>query len=112
MPSIASPTLLGIGLAVLLVGIWLWRWSSRNAIDVKGAAIGAAWHGVRKGELAVPEDIKSKLDAIAAEKGHLRQATKAGTTVARHFLAKVVFIGSLMTTALGLGLTAAGIWWN
>ena len=79
MPQIANPTLLGIGLLVLLVGIWMWRWSSRQVIDVKGLAIGAAWSGVKKGQMpSVPDDLKSKFSDIASQTTHSGKAKKAG----------------------------------
>jgi hypothetical protein len=113
MPAIASPTLLGAGALAFLIGLWLWRWSSRNAIDVKGAAIGAAWQAARKREMpSVPQDLKHKLQEIAAHKSHAGKAAKAGTTVARHFIAQVFGIVGLIGILGGLALMAAGIFWK
>ncbi len=112
MPAIANPTLLGIGALVLLIGLWLWRWSSRNAIDIKGAAVGAAWQAARKGELAVPDDIKNKFNDIAAEQSNVGRAKKAGGTVVRHFIAQVLGIAGLIGMLGGLALMAAGVFWK
>jgi hypothetical protein len=113
MPAIANPTLLGIGVLVLLIGLWLWRWSSRNSIDVKGAVAGAAWQAARKGEMpSVPQDLKHKLQDIASHKSHAGKAAKAGTTVARHLIAKLFGIAGLIGMLGGLGLIAAGFFWK
>lgn len=113
MPAIANPILLVIGAVVFLIGLLLWRWSSRNAIDLKGAAIGAAWQAARKRELpSVPDDIQHKLDEIAAKKTHAGKAVKAGATVVRHFIAQVIGIGGLIGLLGGLALMAAGMLWS
>ena len=113
MPQIANSTLLGVGLLVLLLGIWMWRWSARQVIDVKGLALGAAWNGVKKGQLPyVPDDLKSKFNDIASEQSHARKAKKAGGVVARHFIGRMVGIASFIAVLSGLGLMAAGIWWK
>lgn len=113
MPQIANPTLLGVGLIVLLLGIWMWRWSARQVIDVKGMAMGAAWDGVRKGQMPhVPDDLKSRFNEIASETTHRGKAKKAGGAVARHFIGQMVGIASFVALLAGLGLMAAGIWWK
>lgn len=112
MPAIANPTLLVAGLIVLLVGLWLWRWSSRNSIDIKGAAVGAAWQGVRQGRVDIPDDIKSKITDLTKEQSNVGRAKKAGGMAFRHALAQVVGIAGLVGMVLGLALAAAGIWWK
>jgi hypothetical protein len=112
MPHIAHPALLAAGLITFLIGVWFWRWSSRNAIDVKGAALGAAWQGVKSGRVDVPDDLKQKYEAIANEKSNVRRAGKAGGTVVRHFIAQVFGLIGIAGMLGGLGLAAAGIWWK
>lgn len=112
MPAIAHPTWLGIGVLLFLIGLWFWRWSSRNSIDVKGAALGAAWQGVRQGRLDMPEDIKSRMTDIANETSNTRRATKAGGMAARHFIAKLFGLVGLVGMLGGLALAAAGLWWK
>ena len=112
MPAIANPTLLVIGFVVFLIGLWLWRWSSRNSIDIKGAAVGAAWQGVRQGRLDIPDDIKSKITDLANEQSNVGRAKKAGGMAVRHAMAQVVGIAGLIGVLLGLALAAAGIWWK
>jgi hypothetical protein len=110
MPDIAHPTWLAAGFGLFLIGLWFWRWSSRNSIDVKGAAIAAAWQGARQGKLDVPDDLKAKYQAITNEPSHTRRAAKAGGTVARHFIAKVFGLVGLVGMLGGLALAAAGVW--
>jgi hypothetical protein len=113
MPSIANPTLLGVGVLVLLVGIWLWRWSSRQVIDVKGAAIGAAWQGVRKGQVPdVPDEIKSRFQDVAGQSSHTGKAVKVASIGARHYIGRLVGVFSFVLVLAALGLIAAGIWWK
>jgi hypothetical protein len=113
MPAIANPTLLAVGLVLFLIGLWCWRWSSRNAIDLKGAAVSAAWQSARSGKLPdIPDDMKAKYREIADETSNVRRAQKAGGTVARHFMAKVMGIAGLVGMLGGLALGAAGIWWK
>lgn len=113
MPAIPHPYLIALGLALVLIGIWCWRWSSRHAIDLKGAAIGAAFDGAVNRKIpAVPEDIRSKVDRIASETTSIGRAKTAGGIAARHFIAQVVWIASLVSLAGGAGLIAAGFLWK
>ena len=111
--AIPHPYLLAAGVVLLLIGIWCWRWSSRHAIDLKGAAIGAAFQGAIKRQIPdIPEDIKSKIDQVTAEQSNLKRAQKAGTLAARHFVAQAVWIASLVCLAGGAALVAAGFYWK
>jgi hypothetical protein len=105
MPAIAHPTWLLAGLAVFLVGTWFWRWSSRNSLDLKGAAMTTAWQAARKGKLDMPEDLKSRVADIANETSNSRRAVKAGSTVMRHFIAKVFGLVGLVGMLGGLDRT-------
>lgn len=113
MSSIANPNLLGAGVLLLMVGIWLWRWSSRHVIDVKGAAIGAAWQGVRHGRVPdVPDDIKSKFDAVAGKSTHTGKAVKVASIGARHYFGRLIGFLSIIALLIAVSLMAAGIWWR
>jgi hypothetical protein len=112
MPAIAHPTWFAIGCVLFLVGLWFWRWASRNSLDLKGAAVGAAWQGVKQGRLDVPDDLKNRFNDIASETSNTKRAAKAGSMAARHFLAKVFSIVGLVGMLGGLALAAAGIWWK
>ncbi len=113
MPSIANPTLLGAGILMLLVGIWLWRWSSRQVIDVKGAAIGAAWQGVKQGHVPnMPDDFKAKFKHVAGQSSHTGKAVKVASIGARHYIGRLVGALSFVLVLAALGLIAAGVWWK
>jgi hypothetical protein len=113
MPSIANPSLLLAGVVLLLVGVWLWRWSSRQVIDVKGAAIGAAWQGVKKGKLPdVPDEIKSKFHAVAGQASHTGKAVKVAGIGVRHYIGRLVGAVGFVMVLTALGLISAGIWWK
>jgi hypothetical protein len=113
MPVIAHPYALAVGAVLFLIGIWAWRWSSRHAIDLKGAALGAAWQGARSRKIPdVPDDLKSKFDEIANETSNVKRAQKAGGTVARHFVAQVMGIVGLIGLLGGIALMAAGVFWK
>ncbi len=113
MPTIPHPYLLAAGVVLFLIGVWCWRWSSRHAIDLKGAAIGAAFQGAINRKIPdVPEDIKSKVDRITSESSNIARAKTAGGIAARHFIAQVMWIASLVSLAGGAGLIAAGFLWK
>ena len=110
--AIARPGWLIAGIVIFLLGVWLWRWSSRNSIDIKGAAVGAAWQGVRQGRLDVPDDLKQRYNDVAGESTNSKRALKAANMGARHFMAKVVGLMGLAGILGGLALAAVGIWWK
>jgi hypothetical protein len=112
MSAIAHPIWFAVGCALFVVGLWFWRWASRNSLDLKGAAVGAAWQGVKQGRLDVPDDLKNKFHDIASESSNTKRAAKAGGMAARHFLAKIFSIVGLVGMLGGLALAAAGIWWK
>ncbi|HRK20045.1 MAG TPA: hypothetical protein PK970_13905 [Hyphomicrobiaceae bacterium] len=113
MPAIAHPYLLVTGLVLALVGIWLWRFSSRHGIDIKGAAISSGTSAAWRRELPqVPDDIRQKYERIAAEKSHVGKAKVAGTTLVKAGLAKVAFLASLVMFAAAAIATAAAFFWT
>jgi hypothetical protein len=112
MPAIAHPTWLGLGILLFLAGLWFWRWSSRNSLDLKGAAMSAALQGVRQGRLDMPDDLKSRVKDIANETSNTKRVAKAGGMAARHFIAKIFGLVGLAGMLGGLALAAAGIWWK
>lgn len=112
MPAINHPTWFAIGCVLFLIGVWFWRWASRNSVDLKGAAVGAAWQGVRQGRVDVPDELKNRFNEIASESSNAKRATKAGGMAVRHALAKVFTIVGLVGMLGGLALAAAGVWWK
>jgi hypothetical protein len=111
--AIHNPTLFGIGLAVLVVGIWMWRWAGRNSVNLTGAALSTAMASARSGKMpAVPDDLKGHFDKVAGAKSHTDRAKAVGGTVARHFMAKVVGMAGMIGVVAGLAMAAAGIFWK
>jgi hypothetical protein len=111
--AIHNPTLFGIGLAVLIVGFLLWRWASRNSVNLAGAALSTAVSSARSGKMpTVPDDLKGHLDKVVSAGSNAARAKVVGGTVARHFMAKVVGMAGMVGVLLGLALSAAGIFWK
>jgi hypothetical protein len=110
---IHNPILLGVGLAVLVVGFWMWRWAGRNSVNLTGAALSTAVASARSGKMpAVPDDLKGHLDKVVGAKSHTDRAKVVGGTVARHFMAKFVGIAGMIGVLAGLAMAAAGVFWK
>lgn len=113
MPTISHPYLLVLGIVLALVALWLWRFSSRHGIDIKGAAISSGASAAWRRELPqVPDDIRQKYDRIAAEKSNVGKTKVAGTTLVKAGLAKVAFLASLVMFAAGAIAAAAAFLWK
>jgi len=111
MPTIHRPILLIAGLAAMVIGFLLRRWSSRH--DLTGAVTGAAWDAVKKRDIsAVTTEVKGKIDTIAGAGSRYDQAKAAGGMVARHAMAKVAGAAGLIAMLGGLVLAALGVWWR
>ena len=111
--AIHSPILLGLGLVALLLGFYLWRWSSRNSLNLKGAALGTAYSAIKGGKMpTVPDDLKAQYDKIAAEGTNAGRANAVGGTVARHFMAKVTGLAGLAGLLGGAVMVALSVLWK
>ena len=111
--AIHSPILLGLGIAAFLLGIVLWRWSSRHSINLKGAAISSAYSAVKGGNIpAVPDALKVQYDKVAAETSNVGRARVVGGSVARHFIAKVVGWAGLAAFLSGGVMIALSFLWK
>ncbi len=111
--TIHSPVLLGLGLAVFTFGVLLWRWASRHSIDLKAAAISGAFAAVRTGAVpSVPAQLRMHIDAVSAQPTNVGRAKVVGGSVARHFLAKVATMASLIALTAGAAMVALSIFWK
>jgi hypothetical protein len=111
MLPIASPALLVAGLGLLIIGIWLYRWSGRH--DMKGLAMDAAWKAaVSRGRSAITPEIQAKLDTFNAETSTVGRTKRVAGMTIRHFVAQVVGLVSYAVILGGLAMAAAGVWWR
>jgi hypothetical protein len=111
MPAIHHPYLLFTGIAVFLIGFWLFRWSGRH--DMKSLAVDAAWKAATsRGKTAMTPEIQAKLDALKADTSTIGRGKQVAGMTVRHFVAQVVGLISYAALLGGLGLMAAGIWWK
>lgn len=112
---IASPTLLVIGLVLLVVSVLLLNWaSSRNLKDVAiGAALGAGWTLLWKRQRpGIPQELTTRIDEVSAQGSHLGKAKVVAGYAAKHFVAQVASLVGLVLFALGLVFGALGIFWR
>jgi hypothetical protein len=110
---IHSPVLLGIGLAAMVLGLLMWRWSSRNSVNLKGAAVSAALATARSGKMpTMPGELQGHLDKVVSAGSHAERAKVVGGTVARHFMAKVVGWVGLAVLLAGAAMIAAALLWK
>ena len=111
--AIHSPILLGLGIAALVLAIAFWRWAGRHSVDLKGAAVRSAIATARSGRLpTMPEGLRGHVDKIAAADGNVGRAKAVGSTVARHFMAKLVRLLALVALLAGVALVAAALLWK
>ena len=110
-----SPTLLIIGLVLLVIGYLMLSWASRrNLKDVAtGAALGTVWTLVWKRQRpTVPEEFTSRLDEVRAQDSHLGKAKVVTGYAIKHVVAQLVGLAGLAACALGVLLLALGIFWR
>jgi hypothetical protein len=111
--AIHNPILFGIGIAVLLVGIWMWRWAGRHTVNLAGAALSSAVATARSGKMpSVPDDLKGHFDKVVGAGSNTERAKVVSGTVARHFMAKVAGMAGMIGILAGMALAAAGMFWK
>jgi hypothetical protein len=112
---IGSPTLLALGLFLLLLGYLMLNWASKR--NLKDAAIGAAftagWTLFWKRERpAVPEAVTSRANEVRAQDTHLGKAKVVSGYAVKHVIAQIVGIGGAITMFLGAVLVGLGVFWH
>jgi len=111
--AVFSPVLLIAGISLLVLGVLLWRWSSRYSIDLRGAALGTAYAAAKSGKMpGMPEGLRPHLDKVSAETTNMGRAKVVGGSVARHFLAKVAGWASMIGFLAGAALIALALLWK
>ena len=111
--TLHSPFLLGIGAALLVLGMLLWRWAARHRINLRGAAMSSAYAAVKGGTMpTLPEELKTQFDKVAAAKGNTARAKVVGGSVFRHVLARVVNRAALGSLGAGVAAIALSVLWK
>ena len=113
MPQIHSPLLLGIGLALLVLGISLWRWAARHRISLRAAAMSSAYAAVRGGKVpTLPDELKTQFDRVAAAQGNVGRAKVVGGSVFRHLLARIATLAAIGSLVAGVASIAFSVLWK
>lgn len=108
---LARPGLAIAGIAVMVVSYLLYRWA--GARDLKDALVSSAWQAATGGRTAERRtEIENKFSEVAREKSNFRRARRVAGMGIGHFVAQFVRVVSYVGMLVGLGLTAAGIWWK
>ena len=111
--TVHSPLLLGIGAALFVLGIGLWRWAAQHRINVRGAVLSSAFAAVRGGNIpTLPDDIKAQFDKVAAANGSVGRAKVVGGSVFRHVLARIANLAALGSLAAGIAALALSVLWK
>ena len=112
---IGSPTLLVLGLLLLLLGYLIHNWASaRNLQDVAiGAAIGAGWTLLWKRQRpGIPKEVTSRVDEVRAQGTHLGKAKVVSGYAVKHLMAQLVGIVGMLTMLVGAVLVGLGVFWR
>lgn len=105
------PGWVGIGLAMVLIGIWLIRWANRNSMTgaIADATAEAAFGAIRKrGRPDMPAGIKSRLDDVAGAPTATGKARKIASYTFRHAMSQVFGIAGFIILVAGLLLVVFG----
>ncbi len=99
------------GGGLFLVGILLWRWSSRH--NLKDVAIDSVWQLVRGRRTAEnPTAIEMKMAEIGGEGSVVGSTRRAAETLVGHFVAQLAGLLALVLLLAGAALAAAGFFWR
>lgn len=111
MMTIASPTLLVIGLVLLVVGYLLTSWASRHSLtdQLKDSAWKAA---ISRDAGVIGRDIQGKVDEIRRPGTYYGGAKVAAGMGIRHVVAQFAGIGGIVAILIGLVVSALGIFWH
>ncbi|MBR2536758.1 MAG: hypothetical protein IKE66_11875 [Hyphomicrobium sp.] len=105
------PGWVAIGLAMVLIGIWLIRWANRNSMTgaiadaTAEAAIGAL---KKRGRPDMPADIRARLDDVAGAPTATGKARKVARYAFRHAMSQVFGIAGFIMVMAGLLLAVFG----
>jgi|SRR6185295_2755233 uncharacterized membrane protein len=112
---VASPSLLFLGVVLVLVGVLLMKWaSSRDLKDAAiGAALGAAWTLLRRRKRpGMPEELSSRVNEVRSQETHLGKAKVVTGFAVKHVVAQVATVIGLLFLAVGALVVAVGVFWR
>lgn len=112
---VGSPTLLFLGIVLVLAGVLLIYWaSSRNLKDVAtGAALGAAWTLLwRRERPGIPEELTSRVNEVRAQETHLGKARVVTGFAVKHVVAQAASLIGLLLFAIGALMATVGVFWR
>jgi hypothetical protein len=110
MSFTTHPILLGVGLALIVVGFLMWRIAGRW--DLKGQAVESALKSAWHRRVVVSEDLSDTYRDVRDAPTHMSRAGKVAGHAARHVAAQALSITSLVAFAIGLALTALAVFWK
>jgi hypothetical protein len=109
--SMTHPGWAALGLAMILVGVWLIRWANRNnmAGAIAGATAEAAFKAVRKGARPeVPDEIKVKLNDVTSSPSYAGKAKKIASYGLRNAMSQLFGVIGFIMVVVGLMLAVLG----
>jgi len=105
MWPLSHPYLVVGGVLLFVVGVWLWRWSSRH--DLKGMVVDAAWQVAKaRGDLSVETDLGERLRDLKQDGSNVSRAKKVAGLGARHLVSQVAGIAAIVAMLSGVALLA------
>ena len=105
MWPLSHPYLVVGGVLLLVVGVWLWRWSSRH--DLKGMVVDAAWQVAKaRGDFSVETDLGERLRDLKQDGSNVSRAKKVAGLGARHLVSQVAGIAAIVAMLSGVALLA------
>jgi alcohol dehydrogenase class IV len=112
--SIQHPGWLALGIAMILVGIWLIRWANRNnmASAIAGAAAEAASKALHKGTHGIPSDIKVRYEDVKSAPTKIGKAKKVAGYGFRHAMSQLFGVIGFFSLIIGLMLCVLGLFYS
>lgn len=109
MHALSHPYLLGGGVVLVVVSLWLRNWASRH--DLKDLALDAAWQVAKaRGDLTTETELGNRLKGLSAEGSSVGRARMAAGYAVRHTIAQVAALAGLAGLIAGAGLIAAAFY--
>jgi hypothetical protein len=110
MSLTAHPVMLFLGLALIAVGVLMWRIAGRW--DFKGHAVDSALKSAWHRRVVVSDELSDRYRDVRDAPSHVSRAGRVAGHAARHFAAQVLSVGAMVAFAIGLGLTALAMFWK